>query len=323
MEYQKITSSSIRPLVELQIKHIVLRLFLGSDISSPDPHLVCTLIKYIHTEIAREKRAPFIGDVMVLIANLSRKWASREESRPVICKHFDNVALTFDMEYVQSEMRVDKPDELVLAYTQSMMCCLLFNSAPESIGMVGLGGGSMVKFCYRHLPKTRVFVSEINAEVVAMRKKFKIPDDDERLEIVCGDGAQFVKAAKESFNILLIDGFDRHGQPPQLCSNEFYDHCWSALAADGMLVVNLLGHHQSSLQLYIRRIEKKFSGGVVAIKSVNSANIIVFAWKGKRACLSRAQLARQIVKLTMLDHRIVNETAKRILSASKNASARR
>ncbi|MDQ2823074.1 MAG: hypothetical protein M3Y65_22290 [Pseudomonadota bacterium] len=74
--------------------------------------------------------------------------------------------------------------------------------------------------------------------------------------------------------------------------------------------------------LYIRRIQKKFSGGVVAIKSINSANIVVCAWKGKLESLSRAKLDKQIVKLDMLDHRIVNETARRILSATKSASAR-
>ena len=52
-------------------------------------------------------------------------------------------------------MSLDEPDALVTAYTRKMMAFLLFNPAPKRIAMVGLGGGSLAKFCYRNLPKPR------------------------------------------------------------------------------------------------------------------------------------------------------------------------
>ena len=35
--------------------------------------------------------------------------------------------------------------------------------------MIGLGGGSLVRFCHRHLPHSRMTVVEINPAVVALR----------------------------------------------------------------------------------------------------------------------------------------------------------
>lgn len=42
-------------------------------------------------------------------------------------------------------------------------------------------------------------------------------------------------------DVLLVDGFDIDGQPPGLCSQRFYDDCYQALTASGVLVVNLCG----------------------------------------------------------------------------------
>jgi hypothetical protein len=35
--------------------------------------------------------------------------------------------------------------------------------------LIGLGGGSLVKYCYRNLPGTRIVVIEIDPEVIALR----------------------------------------------------------------------------------------------------------------------------------------------------------
>ena len=44
--------------------------------------------------------------------------------------------------------------------------------------MIGLGGGSLAKFCHHYLPETRITVVEINPHVIAMRRHFQVPDDD-------------------------------------------------------------------------------------------------------------------------------------------------
>ncbi len=86
-------------------------------------------------------------------------------------------------------MICDAPCELVVPYTRTMMGFLLFAPQPTNIVVIGLGGGSIPKYCHRYLPQSSVTVTEINPQVVALREVFRIPPDDERLRVLCEDGA--------------------------------------------------------------------------------------------------------------------------------------
>ena len=101
--------------------------------------------------------------------------------------------LHFTQDATQSAMSLLEPDSLIAPYTRKMMSFLLLNPNPRHIVMLGLGGGSLAKFCYRNLPKTRITVVEIDADVIAMRDEFLIPRDDSRFRVVHGDGAQYLE----------------------------------------------------------------------------------------------------------------------------------
>src|SRR5206468_8317735 len=109
--------------------------------------------------------------------------------------------LYFDLRAVQSSMRLHEPDTIVTAYAQKMMAFLLFNRAPRHILLLGLGGGSLVKFCHRHLRNTRLTVVEIDPEVVKLRECFQIPPDDERLRVILADGADFIREGEWTSDI--------------------------------------------------------------------------------------------------------------------------
>src|SRR5438477_3075268 len=94
-------------------------------------------------------------------------------------------------EAIQSAMRLDDPFALALDYTRCMMAFLLFHPEPRQALMLGLGGGSLAKFFYRHLRKTKIRVAELDPRVVAVsRAQFSLPPDDARLQVAIGDGAQ-------------------------------------------------------------------------------------------------------------------------------------
>lgn len=127
----------------------------------------------------------------------------------------------------------DQPDALDLRYTQKMMAFLLFNEKPEHIVMLGLGGGSLAKYCYRHLPNARISVVEINPEVIALRSYFNIPQDDSRFQVVCGDGARFIAEEKAPIDVLLIDAFDEQGIAPSMTHQSFLEGAYDHMAKDG------------------------------------------------------------------------------------------
>jgi spermidine synthase len=204
--------------------------------------------------------------------------ARSRTSTPFIDEENCILTLHFGKGLVQSRMHLNLPDFLMLGYTRTMIGFLLFNSRPRHIGMIGLGGGSIPKYCYRHLPHSRISVAEISPEVIALRDRFYIPEDDCRFKVFCEDGADFVRRHSHEFDVLIVDGFDMLGQPEQLCSQQFYYDCYNSLTSNGVLVVNLSGHgHRAPL----RRVRYSFPSRVVAVSCENGDNHIVFAGKGR------------------------------------------
>lgn len=203
------------------------------------------------------------------------------------------VSLHLDGRGVHSIMLRAAPDELALGYTRTMMGFLLLQPAPRRICMIGLGGGSLTKYCYRHLPETGITVIEINPEVIALRGRFCIPPDDERLSVVCADAAQYLSTTAQTFDALLLDGFNADGVPPELSDAAFYEACHSRLNDHGVPTANLLGE-DPLLGDNLTGIRDTFGSSVALAPAEDSAgNIIAFAWKNDAPLPSLGALMKQ------------------------------
>lgn len=198
--------------------------------------------------------------------------------KPFVHEDLSTRALHFSIGETQSRMQVQRPYALDLDYTRTMMAFLLFVPPPDLMGMIGLGGGSLAKFCHHHLPGTRIQVVEINPHVIALRDRFQLPPDDARLRVQLGDGADFVRQTSGQLDVLLVDGFDHDGQPPALCSQAFYDDCRAALRPGGLLVANLHTAHPE-FALHASRIEQAFDGQALFVGDEDCSNTIAFAGK--------------------------------------------
>jgi spermidine synthase len=196
---------------------------------------------------------------------------------PVVSEDAGVLTLHFQSDYVQSQMLVGEPDSLALAYSRTMMAFELFVPDAQQIAMIGLGGGSMAKWCYRHHPQADLTVVEINPHVIALRDRFQIPEDDRRFRILCEDGTKFVERISSKFDVLLVDAFATDHLPPELCSQRFYDDCYQTLRGSGLMVVNLCEEDNRPI---LARIRETFNGRVL-LSPDSDGNTVVFACKGK------------------------------------------
>jgi spermidine synthase len=210
--------------------------------------------------------------------------------RPFVSETLDTRTLYFSISAIQSRMQVQHADVLDLEYTRLMMGFVLFHPTPPRIGLIGLGGGSLVKFCHRYLRRSVLTVAEINPHVVALRDAFQVPPDDARLRVLTIDGALLVRDTTERFDVLLVDGFDSEGLPKALRSQRFYDDCADALQSGGMLVANL-HHDRRHCDTYVERIRRSFGGALLLVDDSDATNRVVFAWKGGVAALQAAATA--------------------------------
>ncbi len=204
--------------------------------------------------------------------------------------------LHFDFNNIQSAMSLDHPNRLALAYTRKMMAFLLFNDQPSRILLLGLGGGSLAKFCYRRLPRTAVTTVEVSEDVIRLREQFRIPQDDERFRVIRGDAARYMARLQRSKDVILADACDRAGVAAELDDIDFYQHVWRHLSARGVFVANMCGDH-SNFKTHLGKIRDVFDGRFVTLQVKPDGNVIVFAFKEPQPDVNRTQLEAKSVNL--------------------------
>lgn len=211
--------------------------------------------------------------------------------RPFVEDDGEWVNLRFDYANIQSSMHKDDPCRLELEYTRAMLLFLLFVPAPASMLMVGLGGGSLPKYCHKYMAGSDITVLEINPHVIALRDEFKVPPDGERFRVVHADGAQWVASAAleraGSFDVILVDGFNFKGPDVRLESQAFIEEARTALAARGVMVLNLDSEESGNGET-LARLRNTFDGGVIEMLADGGTNRIVFA--GEPGMLRQGQL---------------------------------
>jgi len=214
------------------------------------------------------------------------------EDCPTISEFSGVRYLHFGTEWVQGAMSVTRPADLVIEYTAQMMAWLLFlePSRSKSIGMLGLGAGSLARFC---LKNTQNFlqVVEWNPQVTAAcRMYFKLPSPA-RLSVTHEDAGLWVQdpGNHATQSILMVDLYDAQAQGPVRDSLAFYEGCRNALEEVGVLTVNLFGAHESFAR-NIRNLGKAFDGRILCLPQIDAGNQVVLAFKGPAIEVSLNQL---------------------------------
>lgn len=196
--------------------------------------------------------------------------------KPFIIEDSGTRRLHFSLDLVQSAMRLDDPYALEFAYTRKMMAFLLFVPKPAHVLMVGLGGGSLAKFCHRYLPGTRLTVVEINPDVIALRAEFQVPND-KRLVIIHADAAAYLPATEGDTDVLLLDGFDSKGIAPTFLNRDFYQAARRRLRPGGVLVANF-AESRKHWSKHQAMLDEAFAGQVHWGTVPGGGNHIAFAF---------------------------------------------
>lgn len=217
-----------------------------------------------------------------------------------ISEKFGVRTLHIGSDTVQSAMRLAAPNDLELSYTRSMMGFLLFYENHErvkSVLVIGLGGGSVAKFVYHRMPWTKIRVIEISERVLSVaRRYFAVPADDERFEVIIGDGAEFVSRPAVCADVMLVDGYDGESHVEAVSTLAFYRDCHDRLNPGGMLVVNLWGGDREFNET-LQRIEQAFPAGTLCLPAEKPGNVIVFGFRsppGKLEWMALEQRAQAL-----------------------------
>jgi spermidine synthase len=207
-------------------------------------------------------------------------------------------------EWIQGSMLVDDPNVLVHEYIQRMMAWLLFidpaTVAQRQALQLGLGAGSLTKFCHKEL-RMKTTAIELNPQVLhACRGWFKLPADNTRMQVVLGDAAQEICKPQwlGSVDALQVDLYDEEAAAPVLDSESFYADCRATLTEEGCMTVNLFGR-TSSFNGSVNKIAAAFGRDAIwNFKSTREGNTVVLAQRTpsrpKRSLLmERAEIIKE------------------------------
>jgi len=111
---------------------------------------------------------------------------------------------------------------------------------PKNVLVIGGGDGGSAREVIRHPSVEKCTMVEIDAMVVDACKEF-IPLtasalDDDRIELIIGDGVEFVKNTTEKFDVIIIDSTDPIGPATPLFGEAFYQDVNKCLSDDGIVV---------------------------------------------------------------------------------------
>lgn len=224
------------------------------------------------------------GTILMLEPSWAREGELRAQlldesyAKPFVVDDGKSRFLYFNVRLMQSEMSLKAPNDLSLRYTQKMMGFLLFHPRPKRIALIGLGGGSLIKFCYHRMPGTQLTAIELDADVIALREIFLLPEDGPRLQVLNADGAEYLEQTEKGIDVLLVDAFDKTGFAPSLANREFFENAFTKLGGNGVMVINLAGEKDTYAGL-IGEAMHVFDDQVIVISVPEDGNHILYAFK--------------------------------------------
>jgi spermidine synthase len=139
----------------------------------------------------------------------------------------------------QSIVSLADPGSVPMDYIRYAAIGLAYADRVDRVLMVGLGGGTFTGMLRRLRPDLFIDVVEIDPAVVRVAKTYFGVREDPRYVIHLADGAAWMKEARQTYDLILVDAYGKDGVPEQLATAAFFHSVRARLSKTGVLVVNL------------------------------------------------------------------------------------
>ena len=127
---------------------------------------------------------------------------------------------------------------------------ILGHGQVERLLIVGGGDGGLLREVVKHRNLQRIVQAEIDAQVIETSRRY-LPNhacgafEDPRLQLIIGDGLQFLRETEEQFDLILCDSTDPIGPGAALFSEAFYAAVQQRLRKGGLFAAqNGVPFHQ-------------------------------------------------------------------------------
>ena len=157
------------------------------------------------------------------------------------CMNFNEI----EGEGRQTCIQLGDPDKLVFEYTRMMAGALFALPAPETVLVIGLGGGTLPVALHKLLPDATIDSVELDPAVVKVAQRYFGYQIGPRQRVFVEDGRAFVERALlegRTYDMVMLDAFDVDYIPAHLLTLEFLEQVRGILSPDGLVVANSFAH---------------------------------------------------------------------------------
>lgn len=178
----------------------------------------------------------------------------------------------------QSRIKLSTPHILQHEYTQAMTLSLLF-CQPKRIGILGLGGGTLLNALYHAIPGIQITAVELRQDVIdAAEMYFKLPKG-KRIQIELDDAQQYIaNGFEKKVDILMTDLYTTQGMERGVLLESFIENCANNIKQDGWLALNCWRDHKDD-QALISKLKRHFRD--LRALDTGSGNWVVLAGKSR------------------------------------------
>lgn len=195
---------------------------------------------------------------------------------------------------IQSAMHLERPHELLLSYSHTMMAGLLFMPRPKRALILGVGGASLARYLNHYLPDCSLTGVESSEAVLRLCKEwFLMPQD---WQIHHEDARRYISNSKRRFDLILMDISSDDGSPDWLLQPEFLQQCKQRLSNKGLLILNTLPKDAAWFTELLRSLRDLFPDKTAVCTVADHRNVILYAAQTKN--LSAQELDKQAAKLS-------------------------
>jgi spermidine synthase len=170
--------------------------------------------------------------------------------RIFVYKHDSVVTLRFGRQpatQVQSQVNLNDLRQHKLEYTAFSFCGLLYKAEPNSVLVLGLGGGVIPREMHYYFPSAEIDVVEIDPQIQQAAGKYFAFSEDDKLRVHIDDGRVFIKqqlrkGVVKKYDIVILDAFNGDYIPFHLMTKEFLEEVKGVLSDDGVAVANVFSN---------------------------------------------------------------------------------
>lgn len=145
----------------------------------------------------------------------------------------------YERRFTESISNPHNPRELPVPYTRALTLGAACSRAQNSALMIGLGGGSTVRYMAEFMPATDFTTVEIDPGVIQMAQKYFDVHVTPKQHIVEKDARLFLNANPAKYDLVFVDAYRGAFVPFHLTTQEFYRLAKAHLNPGGCLLQNV------------------------------------------------------------------------------------